>query len=80
MRLSTARLLSLHGARFASLEAKRAIHAECCRIRENARSKLSAVGLGTLMLKLFASYGIAKLLGGGIFLAIIIYILMSMFR
>jgi hypothetical protein len=31
------------------------------------------------MLKLFASYGIAKLFGGGIFLAIIIYVLMSMF-
>ena len=31
------------------------------------------------MLKLFASYGIAKLLGGGFFLAIIIYLLLSMF-
>ncbi len=31
------------------------------------------------MLKLFASYGIAKLLGGGLFLAVFIYILLSLF-
>jgi hypothetical protein len=31
------------------------------------------------MLKALASYGLAKLFGGGIFLAIIIYVLMTMF-
>jgi hypothetical protein len=30
------------------------------------------------MLKLLASYGLAKLLGGGIFLAIVIYLVLSM--
>lgn len=30
------------------------------------------------MLKLFASYGIAKLLGGGFFLAVVIYLVLSM--
>jgi hypothetical protein len=30
------------------------------------------------MLKLFASYGIAKLLGGGFMLAIVIYLLLSL--
>jgi hypothetical protein len=30
------------------------------------------------MLKLFASYGIAKLLGGGFFLAIVIYLVLTM--
>jgi hypothetical protein len=31
------------------------------------------------MLKAVASYGLAKLLGGGIFLAIVIYLLLSVF-
>ena len=31
------------------------------------------------MLKALASYGIAKLLGGGLFLAIVIYMLLSVF-
>jgi len=31
------------------------------------------------MLKALASYGVAKLLGGGIFLAIVIYMLLSLF-
>jgi hypothetical protein len=30
------------------------------------------------MLKLLASYGLAKLLGGGLFLAIVIYLLLSL--
>jgi hypothetical protein len=30
------------------------------------------------MLKMFASYGIAKLLGGGFFLAVVIYLVLTL--
>ena len=46
--------------------------------RGGATTAIGSVGGWSHMLKLIGSYALAKLLGGGIFLAIIIYLLLTM--